>query len=98
MTPPPPPPHTHTHTHTTIVTKSLAAINTSAASGSPEDTLSALQSDCLEISDVDPSCARRYQEALANAQRQKGAELSPEEIGVVVKEVNDEVKLERLSE
>ncbi len=63
----------------------------------PDATLTALQNQCLEVEDVDPTCAQRYHEALAEAAASKG-ELSLEDIRAVAKEVNEEVRLERLSE
>ena len=70
----------------------------SAEGSDPDSTLTALQNECLEVEGVDTSCAQRYHEALAEAAASKGEELTLEDIRRVVKEVNEEVRLERLSE
>lgn len=73
-------------------------INLSAEKGGASDTLTSLQTNYVEVGEVDPSCGPRYHEALDQARREKGEELTLEEIRKVVDEVNMEVKLERLSE
>ena len=79
------------------VASALAEVNSSTESSNPETTLTALQNEVLEVAEVDPTCAQRYHQALAEAAQSKGEELSLEEIQRVVKEVNEEVRLERLS-
>ena len=81
-----------------IVTRALAGVNNSAEAGDASQLLAALQSDLIEVGTIDESCAERYQAALTEARRNNGEELSQEEIRKVIEDVNEEVRLERLSE
>lgn len=79
-----------------LVASALASINTSAEGSSVEDTLTSLQNDCVEVGEIDLTCAQRYHDALANARKNKGEEVTRDEIRAVVEEVNEQVRVERL--
>lgn len=79
------------------VASALASINSSAAEEGAEQTLLALQNECVEVGRVDPASAERYHAALGEARRNKGEDLTAEEIRRVVEEVNEVVRLEGLS-
>lgn len=76
----------------------MGAINVSAETGNADDTVLALQNDCVNVGEVDLTCADMYHTALNEARRSKGEGLTLDEIAAVVAEVNEEVKVERLSE
>ena len=80
-----------------VVESGLASINISAERGTPNDTLLALQNEYIEVGIIDESCGQRYHVALANTHRNKGEDLTQDEISKVIEEVNEEVRLERLS-
>ena len=50
-----------------------------------------LQNECLEIADVDESCAERYHKARALAREDKEEDLTLDEIKRVISEVNQTV-------
>ena len=62
------------------------------------DTLTTLKNECIEVGKIDESCGERYRAALADARSKKEEDLTLEEISKVVEEVNDEVRVEGLSE
>ena len=75
----------------------LAFVNRCATEGDPSATLLSLQNKFVDVGAIDESCAQRYHEALACA-REKGEELSQEEVKKIIEDINEEVRQERLSE